>query len=70
MDIETTERATYGILDFLGDIGGLAELLQLAVSWALYRLSGMRLNALMINRLYHVSSTDSEMSGLLDRMKA
>jgi hypothetical protein len=29
MDTETTERATYGVLDFLGDIGGLAELLQI-----------------------------------------
>jgi hypothetical protein len=68
MDIERTERSTYGVLDFLGDIGGLAELLQIAVSWFLYKLSGMRLNALMINRLYHVSSTDSDMKDLTDRM--
>jgi hypothetical protein len=68
-DTETTERATYGVLDFLGDIGGLAELLQIAVGWFLFRLSNMRLNALMINRLYHVSSTDSEMKNLLDRMQ-
>ena len=68
VDIETTERSTYGVLDFLGDIGGLAELLQLAVSWFLYKLSGMRLNALMINRLYHVSSTDLELKDLTDRM--
>ncbi len=56
MDIETTERATYGILDFLGDIGGLIEVLLMICGSLMFYLSGFKLDALMINRLYHVSS--------------
>lgn len=68
MDILSTERQTYGILDYLGDIGGLSELLQLTVGWFLFRLSAMRLNALMINRLYHISTGDKDMRNLVDEM--
>jgi hypothetical protein len=68
MDILSTERQTYGILDYLGDIGGLSELLQLTVGWFLFRLSAMRLNALMINRLYHISTGDKDMNNLVDEM--
>jgi hypothetical protein len=53
----------------MGDIGGLAEVLYLSASWLMFYLSGLRLNALMINRLYHVSSTDPDMKDLLGRMQ-
>jgi hypothetical protein len=69
MDVTTTERQTYGSLDFLGDIGGLAEVLYLTAAWFLFKLSRVRLDALMINRLYHLSSTNSEMQGLLGSIK-
>jgi hypothetical protein len=68
MDILTTERQTYGFLDFLGDLGGLAELLQLAVCAILFKLSAFRLSALMINRLYHVSTADPDMQRLVAKM--
>jgi hypothetical protein len=68
MDVTTTERQTYSSLDFLGDIGGLAEVLYISAAWFMYRLSRIRIDALMINRLYHVSSTNSEMKNLLGKI--
>jgi hypothetical protein len=53
----------------LGDIGGLAEVLYLSAGSLMFYLSGLKLNALMINRLYHVSSTDSDMKDLTDRIR-
>jgi len=55
MDVQTTDRQSYGFLDFIGDLGGLSEILKMSVGWILCKLSGMRLSAIMINRLYHVS---------------
>ena len=65
MDIGITERQTYGVLDYLGDLGGLVEILKLSVGYMLYKFSTMRLNGLMLNRLYHVSSMDKDMNDLV-----
>jgi len=54
-DIENTDRSTLSLLDYLGDLGGLAEFLKLFAGFFLFRLSSLRLNAIMVNRLYHFS---------------
>jgi hypothetical protein len=59
MDIKTTDRQTYGILDYLGDLGGLTEIMKIIIGLLIAPLAKMRLSAIMINRLYHVSDDDS-----------
>jgi hypothetical protein len=68
MNRQTTDRSTYGFLDFLGDLGGLAEILKILVRWMCLALSSMRLNAIMINRLYHISD-DVETTNLIRKMR-
>ena len=68
MDRQTTDRKTYSFLDYLGDLGGLTEILKLSVGWIMAKLSSLRINAILTNRLYHISS-DSETKALIERMK-
>jgi hypothetical protein len=64
-----TERQSYGLLDYLSDLGGLSELLQTAVGFFLFKLSSMRLNALVVNRLYHLSTMDKDMNKLVQNIE-
>jgi hypothetical protein len=50
-----TNRNTYGLLDFLGDIGGLFEILKILSMVIVRKFPEIRLKALITSRLYHGS---------------
>jgi len=54
--VTNTDRSTYGILDYLGDIGGLADLLYMLLGLFIIPFSTKRLNGLITNRLFYISA--------------
>ena len=54
-DILYNDRSTYGVLDYLGDLGGVFSTFYSLFVYLITTFSGMRMSALMTNRLYHVS---------------
>ena len=60
LDIVHTERTTYDVLQVMGDLGGVLEVL-LVVFASLVRFPGERvLKAIVSNRLYYLNSTIRE----------
>ena len=60
LDIVHTERTTYDVLQVMGDLGGVLEVL-LVVFASLVKLPGERvLKAIVSNRLYYLNSTIRE----------
>lgn len=55
-DIVFTERATYDLLDWISDIGGMYEFLVTLFGLFTYKFASIRLKALMTNRLFHVTA--------------
>ena len=54
-DIGRNDRETYDLLSYLGDLGGLVEILRLLLGVFAIPFSSMRMQALITNRIYHVS---------------
>jgi hypothetical protein len=52
---KTTERSVYGLFDYLGDIGGLVEILKLIMGVFAFPLSKARIKAIISNRIYHIT---------------
>jgi len=52
-DIRATDRATYGLFDYMGDVGGLIDLLRIILFWLLAPFSSQRLRGIITNRLFH-----------------
>jgi len=59
-DIGRNDRETYDLLSYLGDLGGLVEILKLIIGVFVLPFSEMRMSALMTNRLYHISQDNIE----------
>ena len=59
-DMKSINRETYDFLSYLGDVGGLNEMLRLFFSLIATPFGAMRLSALLTNRLYHLVLTSSE----------
>ena len=57
--LKSIQRETYGVLEWLGDIGGLAEFLTLFCRILPSILGGIRIKALLTNHLFHISVDDS-----------
>ena len=68
MNVANTERETLSLFDYLGDLGGLAEILLITAGLFVHRFSRVRLNALMINRLFHISNSDEHIGKLMDKL--
>ena len=75
-DINKIERQTYDLLDYLGDIGGLIEIIYYGTRAMIFPFAAMRMKALLVTRLYHLSASTKgvatnlkklHMSGLTDR---
>ena len=65
-DIGRNDRETYDSLSYLGDLGGLVEILKLLLGVFAAPFSSMRMQALLTNRLYHVSQDNIE---IVDKIK-
>jgi len=50
--IKVTSRETYSLLEFLGDIGGLAEFVFIFISFFAKRFGQMNLQAFLANKMY------------------
>jgi hypothetical protein len=48
-------RDTYSLLDYFGDLGGCHQFFMLILGLLAYQFSIFRMNALISNRLFHLS---------------
>jgi len=60
VNAEVTNRETYEFLAYLGDIGGLIDILKLFLAYIAYVFNQNRLNTLLTNRLFHLSKAENE----------
>ena len=65
-DVRTTDRECYGLLDYIGDLGGLVEILKLFFGWFASRCSSLRMEGIITNRLFHISE---DTKSLVDDIK-
>ena len=61
-DINNIARETLDIFTFLGDIGGLLDLLILIFGYFLMPFAEKRMEALLTNRLFHLTGDKTELS--------
>jgi hypothetical protein len=54
--IKHTDRTTYDLLDWMGDIGGVLETLLLAFRAIAFYFSFIKIKALVSNRLFRLSA--------------
>ena len=54
-------RNSYNLLDFLGSIGGIADIINFAVTFFLAKLPGMNSLLIIMNRLFVVKTSDNDM---------
>jgi hypothetical protein len=59
-DLLVTERDTYGILDFIGDVGGLTEFLYIFVGLFAYKFSRFKVEAELTKNLSFISGRDKK----------
>jgi hypothetical protein len=59
-DKEITTRVAPSILDYIGDVGGLNGIVFLVFSFFLSGYSMNRANAVLMNRLFHLTDTYAE----------
>ena len=62
-DIVTQGREVYGAIDYLGDLGGVKEILMSIFGFFGSYFSARRMDALMTNRLYHVAAESQDIIG-------
>jgi hypothetical protein len=53
------QRETYSLLEWLGDIGGLVEFLQVAAGFLPAFLGALRMKSLLTNALFHLPEYNS-----------
>jgi hypothetical protein len=53
------QRETYSLLEWLGDIGGLVEFLDVAAGFLPVLLGSLRMKSLLTNALFHLPSYNS-----------
>ena len=56
MDITYTDRISYDILNGMGDVGGVLEILLLLFNMIAYSFSIIRIKAIITNRAFRISS--------------
>jgi hypothetical protein len=56
------DRETLDVIDFLSDMGGLIESFKFIFGFLAFPFSAARMNALLANRLYHVSTTADKLT--------
>jgi hypothetical protein len=61
-DINNIARGTLDIFTFLGDIGGLLDLLILIFGYFLVPFAEKRMEALLTNRLFHLTGNRTELA--------
>ena len=59
-DIEYTDRSTYDLLNLVGDVGGVLEILLVVFSAIAGPLSEFVLKALVVNRFFHLPQRSRE----------
>jgi hypothetical protein len=52
---ELTQRETYSFLEYLGDVGGLVEILKYFFYFVVVGFNSNRMAAILTNRLYHMN---------------
>ena len=67
-DINKIERQTYDLLDYLGDIGGLIEIIYYSTRALIMPFAAMRIKALLVNRLYHLSVSTKQVATDLKKL--
>ena len=55
LDKTSSDRETMSVLDLFGDVGGVIEIFKMFFGFLAFQFSTLRLEALITNRLYHVS---------------
>jgi hypothetical protein len=60
VDAQVTNRETYEFLEYLGDIGGLIDILKLLLAAVAYTFNQNRLNSVLTNRLFHLTPLEKE----------
>ena len=53
-----TQRTTYSLLDYFGDIGGLVEFLFFVLRYVFMYLGQLKIKALLTSRLFHLHDDD------------
>jgi len=61
LDVRTTERKTYDLLDMIENTGGMMEFIYLLFTCASFSFSALRLKALITNRIYWVTESTKEL---------
>jgi hypothetical protein len=54
-DIVKNDREIYGAFDYIGDVGGVLAIFQVLFGYIAFAFSKKRMEALLTNRLFHVS---------------
>ena len=60
LDITYTDRTAYDFLNWMGDIGGVLEILLLACNAIALPFSVIRIKALVSNRMFHLSAANQQ----------
>jgi hypothetical protein len=60
VDSEITHRMMGSIFDYIGDVGGLNDIVATAFAFFLITYSNNRTYAILMNRLYHLTETLEE----------
>jgi hypothetical protein len=67
MDVQYTDRTAYDFLNWMGDIGGVLEILLLACNAIAFPFSIIRIKTLISNRVFHLSAaTQQSLFGQVD----
>ena len=60
MDIEHTDRTSYDFLNMMGDVGGVISILTITFGFLASPFAILKINAILTNRLFHLSSQNME----------
>ena len=60
MDVQYTDRTAYDFLNWMGDIGGVLEILLLACNAIAFPFSIIRIKTLISNRMFHLSAANQQ----------
>ena len=56
MDIQHTDRTSYDVLNMMGDVGGVLEILLILFNLIAHSFSILRIKAIVTNRLFRLSA--------------
>jgi len=60
MDIHITDRTAYDCLDWMGDIGGVLEILMIICNAIACSFSILKIKAIVSNRLFRLSTENKQ----------